>query len=54
VLLACVPEDGTDPVSGPQGERVALVDLGVVPVHLGQGHDVGPCSLEVGAIPGRP
>ena len=37
-----VPEDGTDPVSGPEGERVALVELGVVPVHLGQGQHSAP------------
>jgi hypothetical protein len=49
-----VPEDGTDPVSGPQGERVALIELGVVPVHLGQRHDVGADGLEVNAVPGGP
>ena len=49
-----VPEDGPDPVGGAEGERVALVELGVVPVHLGQGQDVGARGLEVGAVPGGP
>ena len=44
-----VPEDGADTVSGAECERVAFVELGVVPVHLGQGEDVGAGGRQIRA-----
>ena len=35
-----VLQDGSHPVGGAEGERVTLVELGVVSVHFGHGQDV--------------